>query len=103
MKEQTAEPFAPDEERGYAGDVTVYFRYRFLKDDSSYMGDLHYGHRVVKNAETLDAAIKHVMDEETASMIGHTGDRGIVEFVYATNGVDPKEDLWLWKCGEAQN
>ena len=80
---------------------TVYFRYRFNKDDRSWTGDLHYGHRVVDAdyAVSLSAAVDLVMAEEKASMIGHAGDRGAVEFVYATNGVDPDEGLWGWQCG----
>ena len=84
-------------EEGY----TVYFRYRFSKDDTSWTCDLHYGHRVVdaNDAVSLSAAVDVVMAEEKANMIGHAGDRGAVEFVYATNGVDPDEDLWKWQCG----
>lgn len=78
---------------------TVYYRYRFHKDAPSYMGDLHYGHRVL-DAGNLDEAIDLAMAEEKTSMIGHTGDRGEVEFVYATNGVDPAKGLWIWRCGE---
>ena len=79
---------------------TVYYRYRFHKDATSDMGDVHYGHRVL-DAGNLDEAIDLVMAEEKTSMIGHTGDRGAVEFVYATNGVDPDKGLWIWRCGEA--
>ena len=61
------------------------------------MKDLHYGHRVV-DADDIKAAIDIVMTEEKASIVGHTGDRGMVEFVYATNGVDPDEDLWIYHC-----
>src|ERR1035441_7147547 len=80
---------------------TVYYRYRFSKDDTAWTGDLHYGHRVVdaNDAASLSAAVDKVMAEEKASMLGHAGDRGTVEFVYATNGVDPDEDLWGWQCG----
>ncbi|SPE32042.1 hypothetical protein SBA6_170002 [Candidatus Sulfopaludibacter sp. SbA6] len=103
MDEETnAEKRGFDEGKGFAGDVTVYFRYAYVKDEASYLGDVHYGHRVVLEAEDLESAIDLVMAEERASMVGHTGDRGIVEFLYATNGVDPKKGLWLWRCEEAK-
>src|ERR1039457_4326419 len=85
---------ASDEWLGF----TVYFRYRFIDDaKAGYMNELHYGHRVV-DADNIKAAIDMVMVQEKAAMVGHTGDRGTVEFVYATNGVDPDEGLWIWEC-----
>jgi hypothetical protein len=88
--------------KGFAGDVTVYFRYRYDKGSTSWTGATHYGHRVVAAAESLGSAIDQVMAEEKESMIGHAGDQGMVEFVYATNNVDPDEDLWMWECGETE-
>ena len=85
-------------------EYTVYFRYRFNKNDTSWAGDLHYGHQFVdvdaNDPVSLRAAVDKVMAEERADMIRHAGDRGVVEFVYATNGVDPDVDLWKWECGD---
>jgi len=85
---------------GQESHFTVYFRYRFDDDPrTGYMHDLHYGHVDVA-AKDIDEACDKVMKQERASMIGHTGDRGSVEFVYATNDVDPNWGLWCWQYAQ---
>jgi hypothetical protein len=87
-----------DKEPGF----TVYFRYRFVNDPKAgHMHDLHYGHAKVA-ASSIEEARDIVMEQENASMRGHTGDRGIVEFVYATNGVDPDKGMSVWICAPAE-
>lgn len=93
MQEETrkAELCAPNELKNY----TVYFRYVFAPEQvgDSVLGDVHYGHRVVQ-AENLAAAINLVMAEEKASMAGHVGEgRGLVQWMYATNNVDPAKGV----------
>ena len=92
-----------DREEGFMGQVTVYVRYRFFKDSDSCLGDLHYGHRVVHAVNDLPSAIDRVMSEERSSLTGDSGDNGEIQFVYATNGVDPNKGLHVWQCGEDQN
>jgi hypothetical protein len=74
---------------------TVYFCYRFFPDTP-----LHFGHTDVVTTD-LQTAVDIVMAQERASMCGHVGDQGKVEFVYATNNLDPNNmdknvGLYVW-------
>jgi len=72
---------------------TVYFRYRYFEFETVW----YFGHTDIV-ASDLDVAIETVMAQERESMRGHTGDRGTVELVYATNNNDPDKrgELWVY-------
>ena len=73
---------------------TVYFRYRYFEFEK----ESYYGHTDIV-ASDLGVAIDTVMAQEKESMRGHTGDRGTVEFVYATNNIDPDKGMWVFRHG----
>jgi len=96
LPEGTTTPFMNIGDREFKfefGEVlcTVYYRYRYFE----FEGRWYFGHTDII-ASDLDVAVKTVMAQEKESMRGHTGDRGTVEFVYATNNLDPNRDLWVW-------